>query len=183
MRSPNFQGKRRSPLDGIRAYCLWCCGGSPSEVSRCPSTDCACHPYRLGVIQPGAPRSLMAIIKARCLDCMPEGAAACDAYQDFGHHPPCPLWPFRLGRNPNYGKDLRQERRDRGKQQMNFAAPQPESGSGSASTVKPERLPIERHAGTFSGPDKSVPPESSLQTRLTQRCKPEVEQEVRPQGS
>jgi len=144
MRSPNFQGKRRSPLDGIRAYCIWCCGGSSLEVKACPATGCDLHPYRQGVIPAGASRSLMKVIKARCLDCMPDGAAGCDAFQDFEHHPACPLWPFRLGRNPNYGTTQREERRDRGKKQMNFAAPQTESGSRITSKGKPRGIAHER---------------------------------------
>ena len=37
-----------SVLKAIRAKCLDCCCGMPSEVRECPCTDCALHPYRMG---------------------------------------------------------------------------------------------------------------------------------------
>lgn len=130
-----YQGKRQSPLASIRAFCVWCCGGSSPEVVACPSTKCAFHPYRMGSIPPGASRSLVRIIKARCADCKPEGAAECDAHQPYALHPPCPAWPFRLGGNPNIGPEQREKLREQGKRQMNFTGPRPESGS----TIHPER--------------------------------------------
>jgi hypothetical protein len=33
----------------IRLKCLDCCCGSAAEVRRCHLTDCALHPYRMGV--------------------------------------------------------------------------------------------------------------------------------------
>ena len=32
----------------IRAKCLDCCCGSMTEVRKCPMTDCALYPYRMG---------------------------------------------------------------------------------------------------------------------------------------
>lgn len=32
----------------VRAHCLQCCCGSPSEVKNCNITSCALHPFRLG---------------------------------------------------------------------------------------------------------------------------------------
>lgn len=32
----------------VRAACLQCCCGSPSEVKNCTITTCALHPFRLG---------------------------------------------------------------------------------------------------------------------------------------
>ena len=32
----------------IRQKCLECCAWQSAEVMRCPSTDCALFPYRLG---------------------------------------------------------------------------------------------------------------------------------------
>ena len=37
-----------SVLKAIRAKCLDCCGGSPSEVRECEIDQCALHPYRMG---------------------------------------------------------------------------------------------------------------------------------------
>jgi hypothetical protein len=35
-------------LKDIRAKCLDCCGGYPSEVRECGITRCTLHPYRMG---------------------------------------------------------------------------------------------------------------------------------------
>ena len=32
----------------VKAKCLQCCCGSPSEVKKCTATDCALHPFKLG---------------------------------------------------------------------------------------------------------------------------------------
>lgn len=37
-----------NPLKAIRAKCLDCCFGSPSEVSLCGAVKCPLHPFRLG---------------------------------------------------------------------------------------------------------------------------------------
>ena len=132
MNTQKYEGERRSPLEAIRAFCLCCCGESKHDVRLCPSTGCAFHAYRAGIIPPGAARSLLKIVKARCLDCMPDGAAKCDAFQACDIHPPCPCWPFRLGRNPNIGPEVREKRREFGKREMNFAVPRPDSGRQTA---------------------------------------------------
>ncbi len=129
-----FQGKRRSPLDAIRAFCVWCSGGSSREVALCVSGPDKRHPcdlwhYRFGKIPPKVSRSLLKAIKARCRDCMPDGPKDCDANTPYDHIPPCPLWPYRLGRNPNVSKEVRRKRSEQGKRQMNFSAPQPDSGT------------------------------------------------------
>ncbi|KAF0231749.1 MAG: hypothetical protein FD177_2720 [Desulfovibrionaceae bacterium] len=116
----HVDSKRRKPLQAIRAFCLWCSGGSPLEVRLCPANGCAFYPYRGGVIAPGASRSLLKAIKTRCLDCKPDGAADCDAFEAYETHPPCPCWPFRMGRNPNIGAEQREKQRRQGKRQMNF---------------------------------------------------------------
>lgn len=35
-------------LDSIRAKCVDCCGGSPSEARKCVAVRCALWPYRTG---------------------------------------------------------------------------------------------------------------------------------------
>ena len=40
--------KRLTPLKAIRAKCLDCSGGQPSEVRECPDTECSLYPYRFG---------------------------------------------------------------------------------------------------------------------------------------
>jgi len=95
--SPLFDGEPRSPLEAIRAFCLWCCGESAAEVRKCPATGCAFFSYRSGKITPATASSLLKAIEARCLDCKPDGAADCDASQAYKSHPSCPCWPYRMG--------------------------------------------------------------------------------------
>lgn len=42
-------GRRRSPLEALRARCLDCCAGSALEVEQCPARACASWPYRYGI--------------------------------------------------------------------------------------------------------------------------------------
>ena len=37
-----------TPVKSIRAKCLDCCGGAPSEVRLCPASNCPLIPYRMG---------------------------------------------------------------------------------------------------------------------------------------
>ena len=37
-----------TPIKAIRAFCLDCCGGSPSEVKQCVSQNCPLFAFRLG---------------------------------------------------------------------------------------------------------------------------------------
>jgi hypothetical protein len=54
----NQLGHSQQPLlEIMRAKCLDCCGGQPGEVRRCPASDCANWPYRMGT-NPFARRSL-----------------------------------------------------------------------------------------------------------------------------
>jgi hypothetical protein len=40
--------REKNPLKAIRARCLDCCCGSPSEVRKCVSIDCRSWPFRMG---------------------------------------------------------------------------------------------------------------------------------------
>jgi hypothetical protein len=40
--------KSRTPLKAIRAKCLDCCAGQPSEIRRCVIDDCPLFSYRFG---------------------------------------------------------------------------------------------------------------------------------------
>jgi hypothetical protein len=42
-------GHPESPIRAIRANCLSCSGGSPSEVRKCTAVGCALWPMRMGV--------------------------------------------------------------------------------------------------------------------------------------
>lgn len=37
------------PVQALRARCIDCCAGSPSEVRRCTAVRCPSWPYRMGV--------------------------------------------------------------------------------------------------------------------------------------
>lgn len=45
---PYRLGKNRSSAKVIRRFCLQCMGGSFSMVEECDTSDCLCHPYRMG---------------------------------------------------------------------------------------------------------------------------------------
>ncbi len=53
-----------NPVKAIRAKCLDCCCNNASEVSLCPSEQCALHPFRLGK-NPYRKRTLSDAEKAR----------------------------------------------------------------------------------------------------------------------
>jgi hypothetical protein len=42
------QVESMTPMEAMRAKCLDCCVGKPSEVRLCVSKTCALHPFRLG---------------------------------------------------------------------------------------------------------------------------------------
>jgi hypothetical protein len=121
MQDENAVFSAPSPLKAVRVHCLWCCNGSANEVSLCAATACPLHPYRMGrnpekavlledatavypAERPATRTELVAdgttalsMIKRRCIDC--SGGSAADAKACQARE--CPLWPFRLGRNPN----------------------------------------------------------------------------------
>jgi hypothetical protein len=43
-----YRGRVKNPLTAIRAYCVECSGGQPSEVAACPVEKCILHPFRMG---------------------------------------------------------------------------------------------------------------------------------------
>lgn len=77
----------------IKNYCRWCSGDQTKEVSLCPVSTCALHPFRNG----GKPQNLKRLkaISLRCLDCREtkqEARQCSDAT--------CPLFYYRTGKNP-----------------------------------------------------------------------------------
>jgi hypothetical protein len=111
---PGFDGPRKTALESIRLFCVGCMGGSFALVAECPSVDCIFYRYRTGTIEPGADRRLMRIIKTYCAEqCLPqEDPAGCTAGKAYLDLSPCPVWPFRLGRNPYYGDERRERLRE-----------------------------------------------------------------------
>lgn len=92
--------KKLTPLQSIRKECLYCMGGSFKLVNDCETITCALWPYRAGVIQSGADRRLLRIIRAFCLECV-EGYAEvknCTGKMIDGHK--CNFHHYRLGKRP-----------------------------------------------------------------------------------
>lgn len=92
--------KKLTPLQSIRKECLYCMGGSSQIVNGCETITCTLWPYRTGIIQPGADRRLLRIIRAFCLECV-EGYAEvknCTGKMIDGHK--CNFHQYRLGKRP-----------------------------------------------------------------------------------
>jgi hypothetical protein len=85
------------PLEAVRAECLNCCNGSPTEVRECPSTACALWSLRMGRRSGDAPRTVGAIRK-KCIDC--SGGSLAEV-RTCSFAAACALHPFRMGKNPN----------------------------------------------------------------------------------
>jgi hypothetical protein len=123
-----YIGPKRSPLDSIRAHCLWCCGGSPKEVNVCTGEGfCSLWPYRHGSMPDGESRRLLKVIREYCLHCVgdaPEvkGCVANEPCAQRKHG--CTLWPYRLGRSPNVSAETRKKRSVKAKKQLRKSAPQ-----------------------------------------------------------
>lgn len=43
-----YRERIKSPLTGIRAFCVFCSGGSPKAANACPKTDCSLWAFRTG---------------------------------------------------------------------------------------------------------------------------------------
>ena len=110
----------RRPLRAIREHCLECCGSHSSEVAQCLSQRCPLWLHRSGhrptleaiaevagvLTRPlelpltqaeVASGSKLKAIRRRCLDCSGYNQAEVKSCR----HRDCPLWPYRMGRNPN----------------------------------------------------------------------------------
>ena len=106
-----------TPLRAVRLACLECCSGSALEVRECVATSCPLWTFRFGrrpsiedkaaVAGAGRPvypiekrltgASRLKAIRRKCIDCSggTDGAVrACTVSA-------CPLFQYRLGRNPN----------------------------------------------------------------------------------
>ena len=105
---------RRSPLKAIRVFCVECQGGSFQSVIDCHDMRCPLYEYRHGIaLEAGLHRPLRAI-KMYCFDHCQAGMCRnvvenCQGNMAFVG--PCPLFPFRLGVNPNIGMETREKAR------------------------------------------------------------------------
>jgi len=111
---PGYDGPRKTALESLRLFCIGCMCGSFSQVSDCPSVDCAFYLYRMGIIEDGASRRLLKVIKTYCDGCAPGGdVAGCAAGKNYLDLVPCPVWPYRRGVSPYYSAEAREQRRAR----------------------------------------------------------------------
>jgi hypothetical protein len=112
---------RVSPLRAARRHCLWCCNGSSNEVSLCtvkrralwtsrfgrrPTAELRAeqgsvvlHPEELGIKSDEFDGSALRAIRLRCIDCSSGSRKAVTNCKSTD----CDLFPFRLGKNPNFG--------------------------------------------------------------------------------
>ncbi len=67
MPPPTPAPETASALKAIRAKCLDCAGGMPSEVRECQISRCALHPFRMGKRPKKAGQDLPAEAKAALL--------------------------------------------------------------------------------------------------------------------
>ena len=96
--------RKQTPSQATKKFCCECCGGIKSEVKNCggdkliingKEEKCPLYDYRFG-----KGRISVKTIRKHCLMCMggsKSGVRECVRTE-------CPLWPFRLGTNPNYSK-------------------------------------------------------------------------------
>ena len=101
--------KKRTPTEAVKFFCkVFCCCGVQSMVKNCKGKvlfsekSCPFHFYRLG-----KGRISVKIIRQHCLNfCMGGSKKAVKGCPSKD----CPLYPFRLGTNPNYKKKGRDQR-------------------------------------------------------------------------
>jgi hypothetical protein len=70
-----------STLAAIRAKCIDCAGGQPSEVRLCPVVRCALHPFRFGKRPKKTGQELPAATKAALLARLGVGRKSCPENQ------------------------------------------------------------------------------------------------------
>jgi hypothetical protein len=101
-RIPNME-KHPSTRQAIRTWCIGCVG-SAAQVRACGGDHilnggsdergrCLFYPFRMGRGRPS-----VKLIRRHCLWC--QGGQAPLVREC--HERECPLWPYRMGRNPNY---------------------------------------------------------------------------------
>ena len=105
-----MMARKLTPLKAIRKQCVSCMGGQLRLVADCPGRDCPLYPYRMGRLD-GADGHTLRAIRQYCLGCAGSSQAVRDCYGDTAVDGPCPLYRFRLGKNPNISKETRQKRR------------------------------------------------------------------------
>ena len=105
---------KRTPLTAIRVFCVECQGGLTQAVAECADADCPFHPYRHGSALEKGRHSPVKACRAYCTAyCLPEANA--EEIRNCGGDTallgPCPVFPFRMGTNPNISAETREKRR------------------------------------------------------------------------
>lgn len=106
--------RKRTALKAIRDFCIGCQGDSFQAVAECADAACPFHPYRHGMALEKGRHSPVRACRKYCFEhCLPE--AGYETVKDCGGDTallgPCPVYPFRLGKNPNISEATRQKRR------------------------------------------------------------------------
>ena len=107
---------RRSPLKAVRTFCVECQGDSFPAVTECRDLACPFYAYRHGTPPEGQPHKPLRGIKTYCSNfCLPDGGrdAVLACQGDKALSGPCPVFPFRLGVNPNISAETREKARQR----------------------------------------------------------------------
>ena len=105
--------KTQSPLKSIRAFCVECQGGLFQAVSECTDAACPFHPYRRGKPLAKGKHSPIRACRAYCFKyCLPEAGTkeVRNCGGDTALLGPCPVFPFRMGKNPNISQETRARR-------------------------------------------------------------------------
>ena len=108
-----IRSRRRSPLKTIRMFCLECQGSSSIAVKECRDTTCPFQPHRYGTLPKVKGHQPMKAIRNYCLAYCQFGSRkeVINCEGDNAMSGPCPLFPFRLGVNPNITPETREKRR------------------------------------------------------------------------
>ena len=110
--------KSKSPLKALYAFCVECQGNKAERVAECNFIDCPFYRYRHGVALPKGQHSPIRACKKYCHDQCQAGAApgsdeVRNCQGDKALLGPCPVFPYRLGRNPNISEETKRARRER----------------------------------------------------------------------
>jgi hypothetical protein len=105
---------KRSPLAAIRAFCVQCQGDSSQAVTGCIDVVCPFYEDRHGSALEKGRHSPVKACREYCkTNCLPE--ANKEEIRDCGGDTallgPCPVFPFRLGTNPNISAGTREKLR------------------------------------------------------------------------
>ena len=105
--------KKLSALEAIRKFCLQCQGGVSANVTECQYTACPFYAYRMGVALPAGKHRPLKTIRTYCVEeCQAGNQGQVDDCQgDTAAAGSCPVFLFRMGRNPNITKEHREKLR------------------------------------------------------------------------